>query len=282
MHTILFIGLSLVITFFSSCSGKTGSDYVLFASLNEGLENSTKFIKNQTGSFYYSLEDKLTDPASHEKASIWLPKAMHVQSISAKCFKYLDSLKARLKRNGSFDEKSRRELLERLSGYKKNILTLDSQITYSFSENILDIDRVLFDDIPAAAIPALISKLQNTIVIVENSIVNFCDAKCTLIRERFDTYSSTVIQSSSYVKAGDEIEIIAGVMAFSKSALPVVTINDKIISLGETGAAIYRFRTPTKAGKYTVPVTVQFTDENGLNRSEARNIQYTVFEPVAN
>ena len=67
-----------------------------------------------------------------------------------------------------------------------------------------------------------------------------------------DVYTTSIqrlaVISSSYVKAGQEIEITSGIGAFSKAAMPTISINKKNISLDADGAARYRFKASDKPG----------------------------------
>ena len=72
--------------------------------------------------------------------------------------------------------------------------------------------------------------------------------------------------SSSYVNAGEEIEITSGIGAFSKAAQPIILINGKNVSSDADGAAHYKFKASDKPGKHVVPVEINFTDQEGKNK----------------
>jgi hypothetical protein len=91
-----------------------------------------------------------------------------------------------------------------------------------------------------------------------------------------------VTQSSSYVKAGEKIEINAGIGYLSTTLQPKITINQKLFQLNENGVAVYKFKTPLKAGKYYMSVKIEYTEQDGAKGLMEKNIEYTVIEPKQN
>jgi gliding motility-associated protein GldM len=92
---------------------------------------------------------------------------------------------------------------------------------------------------------------------------------------RFDKFAAIIGQSSSYVMPGQEIEITAGVGAFSTGAKPTITINGSGAALGEDGAARAKFAAGG-VGSHSVPVTIRYTDQEGNPQTITKNIEYTV------
>jgi gliding motility-associated protein GldM len=74
---------------------------------------------------------------------------------------------------------------------------------------------------------------------------------------------------------GQEIEITAGVGAFSTGARPQITINGSGAALGEDGAARAKFAAGG-VGTHSVPVTIRYTDQEGNPQTITKNIEYTV------
>jgi hypothetical protein len=60
--------------------------------------NSNAVIGDANGTLYKSLEAKLSDPQSAEKAKVWQPKAAEAQKLSADLNTYLENLKVELKK----------------------------------------------------------------------------------------------------------------------------------------------------------------------------------------
>ncbi len=68
-----------------------------FRVVNKSLETSNDNIAASNNTLYKSLEEKLKEPQSKDKAAIWEPKAVQAQKLSAAMYIYLDSLKKALK-----------------------------------------------------------------------------------------------------------------------------------------------------------------------------------------
>jgi gliding motility-associated protein GldM len=85
-------------------------------------------------------------------------------------------------------------------------------------------------------------------------------------------------QSSNYVMPGQEIQITAGVGAYSKAAQPQITIGGTSQALDAEGRAVYKFNA-SGAGNHTVPVNVTYTKPDGTKESKTFNVEYTVGTP---
>jgi len=134
-----------------------------FKVVNNSLITSNENISTSNETLYKSLEAKLNDPQSAEKAQIWEPKAMQAKKYSAEMMNYLDSLKLALKKGADlrmkWDDKAKdsvedyREdnldastrlfetkgegdrLKARLEKYKKDMLSIDPSIREQFEKN---------------------------------------------------------------------------------------------------------------------------------------------------
>jgi hypothetical protein len=78
---------------------------------------------------------------------------------------------------------------------------------------------------------------KNDVKTAENRVVSLFHEQVGKVAVRFDKFAAIIGQSSSYVMPGQEIEITAGVGAFSTGARPTITINGSGAALGEDGAA---------------------------------------------
>jgi gliding motility-associated protein GldM len=77
---------------------------------------------------------------------------------------------------------------------------------------------------------------------------------------------------------GQELEITAGVGAFSKAALPSVTINGASAALNSDGVAVYK-TTANGAGEHVVKVNIDFKKPDGTMGHTEKEIKYTVGVP---
>jgi hypothetical protein len=126
------------------------------------------------------------------------------------------------------------------------------------------------------AVRAYLNMLIEKVKILEHRLLDFCLEQTVTDSFNFDTYSAIIAQSSSQVAPGEQIEIIAGVGAFSRRAKPVITIDRKIVPLSDDGAAHYILTAPGKAGKYSTPANISYTDQDGKVQWIQKDIQFHV------
>jgi gliding motility-associated protein GldM len=174
-----------------------------------------------------------------------------------------------------------------LEKYKQDILAIDPAIAKEFVNN-LPISTELpkgiaggqswssahFHMMPTVAALTMMSKFQNDVKTTENKVVNFCHNQVGQVVLRFDAYEPIVGASSTYLFPGQELEITAGLGAFSKSKLPTVSIGGTGVSLNEKGIAVKKFKVGSTSG--SVNVVVNYTDQDGNPQSKTTTINYTV------
>src|SRR5215213_10322480 len=129
--------------------------------------------------------------------------------------------------------------------------------------------------VPTVAAITMLSKFQNDVKTSENKVVAFCHEQVGKVIVRYDTFAAIVGQSSNYLMPGQEVEITAGVGAFSKAARPQITINGQGASLGEDGAARVKFG-GGGIGNHTVPIHIVYMDQEGKQQVIDKSINYTV------
>lgn len=74
---------------FCSCSSHAGNENAVFRSTEKALLSANMTIYNNTQTIYRSLEDKLSDARSKERAMIWVPRARMAQELSEKLVSYI-------------------------------------------------------------------------------------------------------------------------------------------------------------------------------------------------
>ncbi len=271
----------------ASCSHKSDSDEAVVQAMKESFESSNRSINRSTEVILENLEEKTTEFATMDRASIWFAKATKISKLSSEAFNYIEALK-KLK---EITTEKAVELYTWLGKYKEDILSIDSSIRSEFDKGFYLITN-RFDTIKSTAkkffeiffrntsptlTTLMLDKLQNNIKVMENKIVTYCHHKIgNTGGGGFNSYATIVGQSSSYVKAGQEVKILAGIGAFSKAAMPKIIINGKLVELGDDGLASYKFKAATKPGKHIVPVIIDYTNEFGKNEVRQVNVQYTV------
>ncbi len=305
-----------MVIFFSSCSDRSESELAVFKALDESLVNSNNTINNGTETTLALIEQKLSDPATTYRARVWQPKAMQIGKLSSDINAYIENLKSNLKKEArlvsgdnseSFSESNKdavnrlfvisdkgKDLNDHLIKYKENLMAIDSQLTKIFKNSVIitasfdsadyknqNMNKIFFDNTTVIAALAMLSQLQNNVKNIENRMVQFCYYNIPSADGYFTTYSAIIGQSSTYVRAGEKIEITSGVGYFSsRQSQPEITVNGTNINIDETGVAVYKFKASTKAGKHIVPVKINFTDQEGKKQLITKDVEYTVSKEI--
>lgn len=280
---------SLFILTFSSCSKKNKTADII-KQLEESLVNSSKVINLSTETTMKALQEKTIDYCTKERAKIWYSKAEFISKETKKLFDHIETLKS----NGKIEDRDRFNLFLTATKYKENTFAIDPEIKkvfekdFQFVNNSISMlggdttsgNNPITKEIPNSSIRPLLISLQNDIKIVENKTVYFCNIKVGCNIFIFDSYSAIVGQNSNYLKPGSELEINAGVGAFSKSAQPTININGIKVELSEEGFSTYKMKVPKKAGIYSVAVEIKFTNQTTGNKEQKKiNVEYTVAKP---
>ena len=283
-----------------------------FRTVDNSLTGTNKTINQSTKTILASLQEKMTQSETAEKARIWYPKAQAAQTASKELYDYIQGLRAQILKEAGFDpakngdssfkqdnldiatrimveEGKGKELQRKLEEYKAKLLGIDPLIKQEL-QNSLQIntsmpqvqdkgtktwDAAYFRMVPTVAAITILSKFQNDVKTSENKVVAFCHEQVGKVAVRFDTYAAVIGQSSNYLMPGQEIEITAGVGAFSKAAQPQISINGQGASLGEDGAAHVKFA-GGGVGRHSVPVNIVYTDQEGKKQTITKTIEYTV------
>jgi gliding motility-associated protein GldM len=283
-----------------------------FKTVNRSLESSNKQVNLSTETIMKSLEDKVTDPQTKERAVPWLAKAKQVTGISKSLFDRIEILKNKILtlaggkpgdptvsfKEDNLDivtkmmvkEGEGKKLLEDLKKYQADIMKVDSAIAVEFKNSpFVDISNppgrdgktkdweiAYFNMVPTVAGITILSKFQNDIKTAENKVVTFCHTKVGEVKVIFDTYTAIVGQNSNYLMPGQEIEIKAGVGAFSKAAQPAISIGGSSVAIGEEGYALYK-GAAGGVGNHTIPVRISFFNQTtGKDDIREVNVEYTV------
>ena len=280
----------------------------------EGLVRSNSIISNSSVGIYKALESKLTRSESALQAAVWQPKAILVKEKNIAITNYLNSLVIELKKEAGLKLQNEREvyreddldavsrlfinknkgeeLYKKLQEYRKDILDIDPELAKKFSSNSIiitnrfeqiestkkDFTKTFFDKVPVITALAMLRKLENNVNVLENEFVTYCNNKVGGYTEDFTIVSSLIGQSSNYLKAGDNLEIHAGIGAYSLTLKPKISIMGKDVDCNENGFALYKFKTALKAGKYTVPVKIEYTAVDGIRKVITNDVLYTVME----
>lgn len=282
-----------------------------FKTINNSLEKTNATVNISSNQIFSSLTEKMSDPATAAKAAIWQPKAKQVMDYSATAYNFIDNLKKEIIKeaggdpndpNTKFKEDDQdastrvlvkgpkgKQLYQVLNDYINNLMKVDTAIATQF-KNSLQVDLAMpksqnskkktweeayFYMAPSVGTLSILSKFQNDIKTSENKVVTFCHEQVGKVELRFDAFEAIVGQNSKYLMPGQEIEITAGLGAFSKTKLPTVTVNGSGVALNEKGMAIYK-ASAGGVGSHTINVTVAFSDQEGNPQTRTIPVEYTV------
>ena len=310
------IFISAIVLFFSSCANNSKSDLAVFRAITESLEQSNQTISESNADMSKSLYSRLTDPHTSEHAMIWQPKSEKISEASLSITKYITALKAELKNAATYKQDNTaydyddikkvnkifiqnnngEDLYKKLNDFITVIYGVDESLntqfanlkkeTFYYLNSKLDekqnFSKIFFNQISIAEALLILSKFENDVRNTENKLISYCYYQTFPISHGYEVFQTLVSINSSCVKAGDIIEINAGVGSFSVASQPKFTIDGKLISVNKNGIFVYKFKTPLKAGKYQKPIKMEYTKPDGTRELMTKSIEYTVIEPNQN
>ncbi len=292
-----------------------------FKVVDKSLTTSNSNLSSANETLYKSLQAKVADPVTAEKAKIWNAKAEQAKKISGELYSFIDGIKTQLKAeagskmvtvegqqveqfkeddleaatrlfgNGPGGKNLGPQLEQKLKDYKAAMLAIDPEIKTQFGST-LSVDGAAatgqdgkvksftdayFHMTPTVAGITLLSKFQNNVKNSENQVVTFCHSKVGEVKVKFDKTGVLIGQSANYVMPGQEIEVTAGIGAYSSAAAPQISINGSGVSVVD-GQGKYKFQA-SGGGPHTVPVTIRYKDQDGNEKTETKNVEYTVGTP---
>ncbi len=281
-----------------------------FKTVDKSLISSSTNLASSTNVVYKSLNDKLQDAQYKEKAAIWVPVSNEIKKESDNLNSYIEGLKtdlrkgSNLKEDGTFKEdnldastrifetgKKGDELKKRLEDYKTKVLSLNPELKRQFEANFpVSTDGVIgkegnkkdftssyFHMTPTVAALTILSKFQNNVKNAENQMVSYAHSKLGEVVVKFDKTGVLVGQSSNYVMPGEEITVTAGIGAYSSAAQPQISIAGAGVPVVD-GQGTYKFQAGG-SGKQTKSVTIRYKDQDGNDKTETKEVEYTVGVP---
>ena len=284
-----------------------------FNTVNVSLNNATNTIEDKNKTMFSSLNELKKDPKTQEKANVWAPRADKARQLSDDMNAYILSLQTKLKQEADLDPKTGKynegsleastrlmdeqgegeKLKNKLTQFKNALLGIDPSIAKEFA-NTLPINvsmpkvenktnntwsAAYFRMTPAIAAVTILSKFQNDVKNSESQVVEYCHNQIGSVKVVYDQFVPFAGQSSQYLMPGQELQITAGVGAFSAAAKPTISIDGQTIPLGSDGAATYK-TTVGGAGSYTKKVHITFIKPDGTQSVLDKEIPYTVGSPT--
>ncbi|MBK6936553.1 MAG: gliding motility protein GldM [Chitinophagaceae bacterium] len=284
-----------------------------FKTVRRSLEATNNTVNQSTLTIMKSLEDKTREPETKERADIWFAKAQKIVKYSTDLNNYIEGIKNEIIKEAggkpgdlsgfkedNLDIVTRmmvkqgrgKDILAALKKYSTDIFSIetDPEVLASFKSAInIDVSNppgqdgktkaweiAYFNMVPTVAGLTILSKFQNDIKTSENKLVTLCHQKVGEVKVIFDSYAAIVGQNSNYLMPGQELEIKAGIGAFSKSSLPKISIGGASVAIGEEGYALYKTQAGG-VGSHSVPVRISFFNQTtGKEEVKEVTVEYVV------
>jgi len=129
---------------------------------------------------------------------------------------------------------------------------------------------------PTIAALTILSKFQNDVKNSEAQIVDYCHKKVGEVKVVFDAFQPLVGTNATYFMPGDELDVTAGIGAYSKSSKPNVYINGALQPLNGDGAAEYKTKVSSSGN---IDVKIEYSKPDGSKDVLNKVIKYTVGTP---
>lgn len=281
-----------------------------FKTVDNSLNKTNSTINISTANIMESFKLKMNDPKTRDKAMAWMPKAEQAQKLTADMYNYIESLReairkeAVVKPDGGIEKEDNqdiatrimvkegkgKELQAKLAKYRADMVALIGPDKKAEFEKSLQIDANLptglqggnktwedayFHMVPTVAALTILRKFENDVKTSENRVVTYLHEQVGKVEVIFDSFEAIVGQNSKYLMPGQELEITAGLGAFSKSKVPDIYIGGAKVQTNEKGMAVYKSAAGA-IGAHTIPVKVSFLDQDGKQQERTFNVDYTV------
>jgi gliding motility-associated protein GldM len=162
-------------------------------------------------------------------------------------------------------------------------LPLDTRIPESESGNALTGDSAkdwtirYFHMTPTIAALTILSKFQSDVKNSESQVIDYLHKQIGEVKVVFDKFDAIVSPNATYLMPGDELDIKAGIGAFSAAAKPKVTINGSVYPVNDAeGTAEFKTKVSSSG---TIHVRIEYTKPDGSIVPIDKDVKYTVGQP---
>ena len=129
---------------------------------------------------------------------------------------------------------------------------------------------------PTIAALTILSKFQSDIKNSESHVIDFLHKQIGEVKVVFDKFEPLVGTNATYLMPGDELDVTAGIGAFSAAAKPTVYVNGAVQPLGPDGTAEYKTKVNATG---TVNVKIEYVKPDGSKDVINKEVKYTVGQP---
>jgi gliding motility-associated protein GldM len=130
---------------------------------------------------------------------------------------------------------------------------------------------------PTIASLTILSKFQNDVKNSESQLVDYIHSQIGAVKVVYNKFAAIAQANRTYAMPGDDIEVTAGIGAFSDAAQPNITINGQKMSLTD-GKALFK-TTASGAGEHSIAVKIEYTTPEGKKEVKDEIVKYTVGTP---
>jgi hypothetical protein len=271
--------------------------------LNSTLARANKNIHDENERIYNEIAQSFSDPQRSSLAMSWAPTALQVQTLSHSAKTSIDSLELELVNTHRLISGEQNKLFNILAAYRQSMLHVfnaDSvglspdhlkedtarinhslPILYGYSDSVAHeylknwIDSIFGSDDEEMTSAAL-KKVKNDVSLSENKLISYCFKN---IQRKITDASATwpiAWQSAIRVRAGDSIDISAGIGTFSRLGKLRISIDGFSTTLNESDLAVRTIKAGNKPGRHTVPLTMEYAKPDGSTGTITKMIVYYV------
>jgi len=129
---------------------------------------------------------------------------------------------------------------------------------------------------PTIAALTILSKFQSDIKNSESHVIDYLHKRIGEVKVVFDKFDAMVGTNATYLMPGDELDITAGIGAFSTAAQPKVYVNGALQPLGADGSADYKTKVSASG---VMNVKIEYTKPDGSPGVIEKAVKYTVGQP---
>ncbi len=130
---------------------------------------------------------------------------------------------------------------------------------------------------PTIASLTVLSKFENDVKNSEAQLVDYIHSQVGQVKVVYNKFAAITQVNRTYAMPNEDIEITAGIGAYSDAAQPNITINGQHMSLTD-GKATFK-TTAQGAGEHSVAVKIEYTTPDGKKETKDEVVKYTVGTP---
>jgi len=129
---------------------------------------------------------------------------------------------------------------------------------------------------PTIAGLTILSKFQSDVKNSESQIIDYLFKKIGEVKVVYDQFQPLIGTNATYLMPGDELEVKAGIGAFSAAAKPTITINGQPQNVAADGTADFKTKVSSSG---TINVKIEYTKPDGTPGVKEIPVKYTVGTP---